>query len=77
MLPSSHPNRNALVSLETIASCAVVPMLIMSAVTTPRVHAKEPAIDWHSQDFQEFVPQSFEGQQMVRGAFVTLGSSSS
>jgi hypothetical protein len=31
------------------------------------MHAKEPAIDWHTQDFQEFVPQSFEGQQMVRG----------
>jgi PAB-dependent poly(A)-specific ribonuclease subunit 3 len=41
-------------------------MLIISAVTTPHMHAKEPAIDWHSQDFQEFVPQSFEGQQMVR-----------
>jgi hypothetical protein len=50
-------------------------MLIISAVTTPRVHAKEPAIDWHSQDFQEFVPQSFDGQQMVRGAFIILDSS--
>jgi PAB-dependent poly(A)-specific ribonuclease subunit 3 len=42
-------------------------MLISSAATTPHMHTKEPAIDWHSQDFQEFVPQSFEGQQMVRG----------
>ena len=42
-------------------------MLITSAVTTPHMHAKEPAIDWHTQDFQEFVPQSFENQQMVRG----------
>lgn len=42
-------------------------MLIVSAVTTPHMHAKEPAIDWNSHDFQDFVPQSFEGQQMVRG----------
>jgi hypothetical protein len=42
-------------------------MLITSVVTTPHMHAKEPATDWHSQDFQEFVPQSFENQQMVRG----------
>jgi hypothetical protein len=41
------------------------------------VHAKEPAIDWHSQDFQEFVPQSFDGQQMVRGVFITFDSLSS
>jgi len=29
------------------------------------MHTKEPAIEWHGHDFQEFVPQSFEGQ-MVR-----------
>jgi len=40
-------------------------MLISLAVSTPHLHTKEPAIDWHAQDFQEFVPQSFEGQ-MVR-----------
>lgn len=36
-------------------------MLIASAVSTPNLHNKEPAIDWHAPDFQEFVPESFGG----------------
>lgn len=66
MLPSSLPNRNAPVSPEHSQMTSIC-MLIVSAVTTPHMHAKEPAIDWNSHDFQDFVPQSFEGQQMVRG----------
>lgn len=67
MLPSSPPSRNAPVSLDSAVAPAAF-MLIHSAVSTPHLHTKEPAIEWHAQDFQEFVPQSFEGQ-MVRGHF--------
>ncbi|EOA85261.1 uncharacterized protein SETTUDRAFT_20779 [Exserohilum turcica Et28A] len=60
--PSS---RGAAISPKAANAAVFTPKSQRSTVTTPRVHAKEPAIDWHSQDFQEFVPQSFEGQQMV------------
>jgi PAB-dependent poly(A)-specific ribonuclease subunit 3 len=29
------------------------------------MHTKEPSTEWQGQDFQEFVPQTFDGQ-MVR-----------
>ncbi|EUC41013.1 hypothetical protein COCMIDRAFT_107319 [Bipolaris oryzae ATCC 44560] len=57
--------RSAAISPKAANAAVFTPKSQRSTVTTPRVHAKEPAIDWHSQDFQEFVPQSFDGQQMV------------
>jgi PAB-dependent poly(A)-specific ribonuclease subunit 3 len=36
-------------------------VLIYSAASTPNLHNKEPAIDWHAPDFQEFVPETFGG----------------
>ncbi|RYO17752.1 PAB-dependent poly(A)-specific ribonuclease subunit [Alternaria tenuissima] len=60
--PSS---RSATISPKAANAAVFTPKSQRSTVTTPHMHAKEPAIDWHSQDFQEFVPQSFEGQQMV------------
>ncbi|KNG45647.1 pab-dependent poly -specific ribonuclease subunit pan3 [Stemphylium lycopersici] len=60
--PSS---RSAAISPKAANAAVFTPKSQRSTVTTPHMHTKEPAIDWHSQDFQEFVPQSFEGQQMV------------
>ena len=40
-------------------------MLTLPAVSTPSMHTKEPSTEWQGQDFQEFVPQTFDGQ-MVR-----------
>lgn len=57
--------RSAAISPKAANAAVFTPKSQRSTVTTPRVHTKEPAIDWHSQDFQEFVPQSFDGQQMV------------
>jgi PAB-dependent poly(A)-specific ribonuclease subunit 3 len=57
--------RSAAISPKAANAAVFTPKSQRSTVTTPRAHAKEPAIDWHSQDFQEFVPQSFDGQQMV------------
>lgn len=37
-------------------------MLTPPAVSTPSLHTKEPSTEWQAQDFQEFVPQAFEGQ---------------
>lgn len=34
-------------------------------MSTPSLHTKEPSTEWQGQDFQEFVPQTFDGQ-MVR-----------
>lgn len=42
-----------------------------AATSTPGAHGKEATLDWHSQDFQEFVPQNFEGQ-LVRLIFSFL-----
>jgi hypothetical protein len=63
MLLSSRPSRNAPVSSDRLygAFC----MLTIQAVSTPSLHTKEPSTEWQAQDFQEFVPQTFEGQ-MVR-----------
>ncbi|KAF2874122.1 PAB-dependent poly(A)-specific ribonuclease subunit PAN3 [Massariosphaeria phaeospora] len=36
-------------------------VLILLAASTPSIHGKELAADWHNHDFQEFVPQSYEG----------------
>ncbi|KAF1998454.1 PAB-dependent poly(A)-specific ribonuclease subunit PAN3 [Amniculicola lignicola CBS 123094] len=33
-----------------------------AAVSTPSLQTKEPALEWHPQEFQEFVPQGYEGQ---------------
>jgi hypothetical protein len=64
MPPSSRPSRNGLVStcLDIVASRC---MLIFSAVSTPNLHNKEPAFDWHAPELQEFVPETFGGP-MVR-----------
>lgn len=61
---SSLPSRNAPVSSERLSFAPVYCMLISSAVSTPQLHNKEPAVDWHAQDFQEFVPQTFESQMV-------------
>ncbi|KAF1835825.1 hypothetical protein BDW02DRAFT_567586 [Decorospora gaudefroyi] len=60
--PSS---RSAAISPKAANAAVFTPKSQRSTVTTPHMHAKEPVVDWHTQDFQEFVPQSFEGQQMV------------
>ncbi|KAI1552085.1 PABP-dependent poly A nuclease 3 [Pyrenophora tritici-repentis] len=60
--PSS---RSAAISPKAANAAVFTPKSQRSTVTTPHMHAKEPAIDWHTQDFQEFVPQNFESQQMV------------
>lgn len=39
-------------------------MLTFSAVSTPSLHTKEPSTEWQGQDFQEFVPQTFDGQMV-------------
>jgi PAB-dependent poly(A)-specific ribonuclease subunit 3 len=36
-------------------------MLMTPAASTPNLHNKEPAIDWHAQEFPEFVPETFGG----------------
>ncbi|KAF2849111.1 PAB-dependent poly(A)-specific ribonuclease subunit PAN3 [Plenodomus tracheiphilus IPT5] len=57
--PSS---RSAAISPKAANAAVFTPKSQRSAVSTPHMHTKEPAIEWHAQDFQEFVPQSFEGQ---------------
>lgn len=37
-------------------------------MSTPSLHTKEPSTEWQAQDFQEFVPQTFDGQ-MVRSTY--------
>jgi hypothetical protein len=62
MLPFSLPNRSAPVSL--LRLFGVVHLLTVLAVSTPSLHTKEPSNEWQSQDFQEFVPQTFDGQMV-------------
>jgi len=40
-------------------------MLIIAAVSTPSLHNKEPALDWHASDYREFVPAETFGGPMV------------
>lgn len=54
--------RSAAISPKAANAAVFTPKSQRSAVSTPHMHTKEPAIEWHAQDFQEFVPQSFEGQ---------------
>ncbi|KAF1947491.1 hypothetical protein EJ02DRAFT_91414 [Clathrospora elynae] len=55
--------RSAAISPKAANAAVFTPKSQRSAVTTPHMHAKEPApMEWHTSDFQEFVPQSFEGQ---------------
>lgn len=61
MLLSSHRNRNDPVSLLEWQLLPRVCVLILSAVSTPNLHNKEPAIEWHAPEFQEFVPETFGG----------------
>lgn len=70
MLQSSHPNRSDLVSL-IIFDIYLIYMLIFIAASTPHLHTKEPATDWHPPDFREFVPGQFGGP-MVCAPFISL-----
>jgi len=54
--------RGAAISPKAANAAVFTPKSQRSAVSTPHMHTKEPAIEWHGHDFQEFVPQSFEGQ---------------
>jgi hypothetical protein len=46
-------------------------MLITLAASTPNLHNKEPAIDWHAQEFPEFVPETFGGPMVCAPHFVS------
>ncbi|KAH7401250.1 PABP-dependent poly(A) nuclease 3 [Pyrenochaeta sp. MPI-SDFR-AT-0127] len=59
--PSS---RGAAISPKAANAAVFTPKSQRSTVSTPQLHNKEPAIDWHAQDFQEFVPQTFESQMV-------------
>ncbi|UPX16658.1 PAB-dependent poly(A)-specific ribonuclease subunit 3 [Ascochyta rabiei] len=57
--PSS---RSAAISPKAANAAVFTPKSQRSAVSTPSLHTKEPSTEWQAQDFQEFVPQTFEGQ---------------
>lgn len=62
MLPSSHQSRSAPVGFELNWNACLT--LTLVAVSTPSLHTKEPSTEWQAQDFQEFVPQAFDGQMV-------------
>ncbi|KAF3034759.1 PAB-dependent poly(A)-specific ribonuclease subunit 3 [Didymella keratinophila] len=62
--PSS---RSAAISPKAANAAVFTPKSQRSAVSTPSLHTKEPSTEWQGQDFQEFVPQTFDGQ-MVEAA---------
>ncbi|KAF1844162.1 uncharacterized protein K460DRAFT_408463 [Cucurbitaria berberidis CBS 394.84] len=59
--PSS---RSAAISPKAANAAVFTPKSQRSTVSTPQLHAKEPAIEWPAQDFQEFVPQVFDSQMV-------------
>ncbi|OAL05143.1 PAB-dependent poly(A)-specific ribonuclease subunit PAN3 [Phaeosphaeriaceae sp. SRC1lsM3a] len=56
--------RNAAISPKAANAAVFTPKSQRSTVSTPNLHNKEPAIDWHAPEFQEFVPESFGGSMV-------------
>ncbi|ORY16491.1 PAB-dependent poly(A)-specific ribonuclease subunit PAN3 [Clohesyomyces aquaticus] len=61
LTPSS---RSAAISPKAANAAVFTPKSQRSTVSTPSLHTKEPVIDWHHQDFPEFVPQNYDGQMV-------------
>ncbi|KAF2749573.1 hypothetical protein M011DRAFT_457016 [Sporormia fimetaria CBS 119925] len=64
--------RGTAISPKAANAAIFTPKSQRSASSTPSQHTKEPKLDWHSQEFHDFVPQGFEGQ-MVDSSASTLG----
>ncbi|KAH4014028.1 PAN2-PAN3 deadenylation complex subunit PAN3 [Parastagonospora nodorum] len=60
--------RNAAISPKAANAAVFTPKSQRSAVSTPNLHNKEPALDWHAPDFQEFVPETFGGPMVDSNA---------
>jgi len=63
---SSRQSHSGQVSLSVLPAAASL-MVRSAAVSTPSLHTKEPVTEWHPQEFQEFVPQAFDGQMVCIG----------
>ncbi|KAF2466335.1 uncharacterized protein BDR25DRAFT_237318 [Lindgomyces ingoldianus] len=61
LTPSS---RNAAISPKAANAAVFTPKSQRSTASTPSLHTKEPALEWHQQEFQEFVPQTYESQMV-------------
>ncbi|KAL6707533.1 PAB-dependent poly(A)-specific ribonuclease subunit 3 [Coniothyrium glycines] len=57
-------SRSAAISPKAANAAVFTPKSQRSAVTTPQLQTKEPALNWHGQDFTEFVPGGFDGQMV-------------
>ncbi|KAF1954696.1 hypothetical protein CC80DRAFT_416623 [Byssothecium circinans] len=57
LTPSS---RGAAISPKAANAAIFTPKSQRSTASTPNLQPKEPAVEWHPQEFQEFVPQNFE-----------------
>ncbi|KAF2799597.1 PAB-dependent poly(A)-specific ribonuclease subunit PAN3 [Melanomma pulvis-pyrius CBS 109.77] len=64
--------RSAAISPKAANAAIFTPKSQRSAVSTPSLHTKEPATEWHPQEFQEFVPQTFEGQMVDPSASASV-----
>ncbi|PSN74838.1 PAB-dependent poly(A)-specific ribonuclease subunit PAN3 [Corynespora cassiicola Philippines] len=69
LTPSS---RSAAISPKAANAAIFTPKSQRSTTSTPSLHTKEPAIEWHPQEFQEFVPQGFEGQMVDPSASASV-----
>ncbi|KAF2641951.1 PABP-dependent poly(A) nuclease 3 [Massarina eburnea CBS 473.64] len=61
LTPSS---RGAAISPKAANAAVFTPKSQRSTASTPSLQPKEPAPEWHPQEFQEFVPQTFETQMV-------------
>ncbi|KAF2197786.1 PAB-dependent poly(A)-specific ribonuclease subunit PAN3 [Delitschia confertaspora ATCC 74209] len=69
LTPSS---RNAAISPKAANAAIFTPKSQRSTASTPSLHTKEPALDWHQQEFQEFIPQTFDGQMVDPNASASV-----
>ncbi|KAF2259909.1 hypothetical protein CC78DRAFT_536747 [Lojkania enalia] len=69
LTPSS---RSAAISPKAANAAVFTPKSQRSTTSTPSLHTKEPALDWHQQDYQEFVPQTFDSQMVDPSASASV-----
>ncbi|KAF2194855.1 PABP-dependent poly(A) nuclease 3 [Zopfia rhizophila CBS 207.26] len=69
LTPSS---RSAAISPKAANAAVFTPKSQRSTASTPSLHTKEPALEWHPQEFQEFVPQTFESQMVDPNASTSV-----
>ncbi|KAF2740750.1 PAB-dependent poly(A)-specific ribonuclease subunit PAN3 [Polyplosphaeria fusca] len=61
LTPSS---RSAAISPKAANAAVFTPKSQRSTASTPSLQAKEPALEWHQQEYQDFVPQSYDNQMV-------------